>query len=77
MLPGTLYRVEYLEGFGWPERTRQERTKRTYDTADSAARMVDTIQALPSHHRLLHVYRGRVRWTEINADDLRESNCAH
>ena len=63
--PRVLFRVEYMEGFGWPKRTRQERTKRTYESREDAARMVATIEALPSHHELIAVWQGTVDWTEI------------
>jgi hypothetical protein len=67
-LPKTLWRVVFEEGFGWPECSYRLRTKRTYDKAEDAVEMVNTINALPSHHILVGVYRGEVDWTEIDTD---------
>jgi len=64
-LPRMLYRVEWLEGFGWPECTRKERTHRTYTNPDDARSMVATIRALPSHHELIGIWQTSTDWIEV------------
>lgn len=67
-LPDGLWRVVWLEGFGWPECERQELTQRTYTSRDQAAKMLATIERLPSHHRLIGVWRTDTQWREENFD---------
>lgn len=63
--PKVLYRVEFMEGFGFPECDRQERTKRTYENARDATAMVAEIKRHPDHHRLLGVYKCSPHWEKV------------
>jgi hypothetical protein len=70
MPPGRFWRVEWKQGFGWPYRTRQERTARNHSSAEAAARTVAAIRAWPLHHDLERVFVGDVTWTEIDPSEL-------
>jgi len=67
--PPTLFRVEWYEGFGWPECERRERTHRTYESLEAAMRMVDTIRSLPDHHALIGVWRTDTEWQHLTLED--------
>lgn len=62
--PDRMFRVEFMEGFGFPKCTRRERTKRNFETAEDCARFVATLRALPSHHEVLGVYETGTSWVE-------------
>ena len=67
-LPTALWRVVWLEGYGWP-RCRDRRLKqRTYAVAADAARMVTAIKKLPSHHILIAVYTTGVEWNPVTEE---------
>jgi hypothetical protein len=68
--PDRLYRVEWDEGFGWPDCERRERTSRNFSTLESAARQLRAISALPTHHRLVGTYFGRVEWEELPIETI-------
>lgn len=75
-LPRELWRVVFDQGYGWPRCTKRRRTQRTYPTARAAARMVATIERLPSHHRLVAVYRTDTAWEPVERDALPEPDPA-
>ena len=70
--PPSFFRVEWDEGFGWPECTRQERTSRNFTTIAAAVRHILTLRELPSHHRLVSFWIGHTDWTRLT-DDEREA----
>lgn len=71
-LPTTLWRVSYFEDVGWPEPdpARRQQTKRTYERAEDAARMVDVIEGHATHHELIGVHRGSVSWERVDPESL-------
>lgn len=69
-LPKTLYRVVWLEGFGWPECTRRELRQRNYGSARVAAEQVASIRLWPDHHVLVGVWLTNTAWSQFDADML-------
>lgn len=69
-LPKRLWRVEYLEGFGWPICTRREHARRTFTSAQHAADFVATLDRWPEHHRLLGVWTTDTDWHAVDLDNL-------
>lgn len=67
-----LWRVEWMEGQGFPERTEQHRTSRKFERGADARRMVETIEAMPSHHKLIGVAVTDVAWTPVDWHTLPE-----
>lgn len=65
-LDGRLWRVVYLQGFGWPLCERRELTKRTYKSPQDAARMLVEIARLPTHHKLIGVWTTRCSWSIVD-----------
>lgn len=53
-----------------PEVYKREQSKRTYETAEDAGRMVAAIRALPSHHDLIGVWRTNTVWEKVDPDSL-------
>jgi hypothetical protein len=67
--PATFWRVEWDQGFGWPECTRRERTSRNFTSLDAAVRQILTLLHQPDHHRLVGVWQGRAEWRPISTDE--------
>lgn len=67
--PIQLVRVVADIGFGWPERTRVERKRRTFTSRADAARWIANVRALPSHHTLVAVYETDTAWQPISLDE--------
>lgn len=63
--PTRMFRVEFMQGFGYPDCVHRSETKRNFEDAGDAARLVADIQAMPSHHVLLGVYETRVMWEGV------------
>lgn len=65
-----LYRVEFMQGFGMPEVYKREHSKRTYDSAEDAGRMVATIRRWPDHHDLIGVWVTETSWSAVDPESL-------
>jgi hypothetical protein len=63
--PKVLHRVEWTQGYGFPEVYKWEQTHRTYDTAGDAQRQVAHLFAMPSHHRNVRAWFTQVTWAEV------------
>lgn len=72
-LPRTLVHVEALVGYGWERCTRREREARNFTSPFAAARWIANLAKLPSHHRLVGVWRCEApEWTALDLDELPE-----
>lgn len=70
-LPRRLWRVEWRQGYGWPDVTRHENTARNFTTPLNAARQVANILAWPSHHELIGVFvSDPIGWSDFPLDQL-------
>lgn len=67
--PATFWRVEWDEGYGWPDCTHRERTARNFTTVAAAVRQILTLRQWPDHHRLVSVWTGRAEWTRLTDDE--------
>lgn len=68
--PRRIWRVEFSEGFGYPEPYKRELSKRTYETAADAAQMVRSIAAHPTHHDLVGVWTTPCDWEPVDPAGL-------
>jgi len=69
-LPGRLWRVVFLEAVGFPLPTERREKQRTYKSPADVARMLDTIERWPSHHRLIGVWTARTTWERVDPGEL-------
>jgi hypothetical protein len=70
--PRAFFRIEWLEGFGWPECTRTEHTSRNYTRVEDAARQLAAIRRFPDHHTFIRAWIGRVEWEGLSEGALDE-----
>jgi hypothetical protein len=76
-LPTELYRVAYLEGFGWPRCERQELKYRNFADVRALGHLLREIERLPTHHQLLGLWRTETTWSPIAAGPYKQENHAY
>ncbi len=69
-LPRSLFQVDALVGYGWPECYTRKSAARRFAEAQYAVAWIENLHRLPSHHRLVAVHRTVTDWRAVDLSEL-------